>query len=508
MTKSDSTAPGSLLDTLPARLSDAPLRWARETPDAWAVADGAQRLTHAAFGAAIEAVAWRLRAHGVRPGDRVAVLMENGVTAAALIHGASLAGAVISPINARIAPREVAVMTGHLDARCILYTLDSPAAAEHAEQAGAVAIDVPEAGRFAITALRDCEPEGADAPALVMFTSGTTGQPKGVMLSHRAILYQAASQVLARRITAADVLYIVAPFSHTIGLGSNLVTAGIAGAEAVLAPRFDPDALAHAIAEGRITFMVAVPQVYAKLLDHAEAKGIPLGRGRLRVTATGGAPVDLTLKARMQATFGLPFGNGYGMTEMTPIARVPDDMDASGDEIGIPAPGGALRITRPDGTEAATGEIGEIWARGPSRMDGYFRDAEATRAAVTPEGWLRTGDLGMRDARGAFTIVGRSKELIIRSGFNVYPVEVEGVLNAFPGVAQSAVVGRRVPGNEEVLAYVQPAVGAALDVEALRAHCRANLAGYKVPAEIVLGELPIGPTGKILKSALARRAAA
>jgi acyl-CoA synthetase (AMP-forming)/AMP-acid ligase II len=226
------------------------------------------------------------------------------------------------------------------------------------------------------------------------------------------------------------------------------------------------------------------------------------------VTATGGSPVDLTLKARMQATFGLPFGNGYGMTEMTPIARVPDHMEASGDEIGIPAPGCGLRVMREDGTEAAPGEIGELWARGPSRMDGYFRDPEATAATVTREGWLRTGDLGMRDARGAFTIVGRSKELIIRSGFNVYPVEVEGVLNAFPGVAQSAVVGRRVPGNEEVVAYVQPAAGAALDAAALRAHCRANLAGYKVPSEIVLCDLPIGPTGKILKSALARRAAA
>lgn len=495
-----------LLSRLPAKLHEAPLARADEMPERIAVSDPARRLTHGQFAQAIEAAARHWRAAGVGPGDRVAIVNENAVTAAALIFGASLAGAVVSPINARVAAREVAVMTGHLRPRAVAYTLDSGAAAAHAAEAGARAVDDDAVGRFALAPGEGGEPEAGGAPALVMFTSGTTGRPKGVMLGHRAILYQGGSQAVARRVTPEDSLYIVAPLSHAIGLGSNLVTAAVSGAEAVLAPRFEPDALARAIAEGRITFMVAVPQVYARLLDHAEAHGIPLGRGRLRFTGTGGAPVDLTLKARMQQTFGLPFGNAYGCTEMTPITRVPDGVEAHGDAIGFPSPGCEVRIARPDGSEAAVDEVGELWARGPSRMDGYFRDPEATAAAITPEGWLRTGDLARRDAQGQLSIVGRSKELIIRSGFNVYPVEVEGVLAAFPGVALAAVVGRAVPGNEEVVAYVQPAAGGRLDLDALRAYLRDNLAPYKIPAEIVTCDLPIGPTGKILKSALRARA--
>ncbi len=339
-----------------------------------------------------------------------------------------------------------------------------------------------------------------------MFTSRHHGAAEGVVHSHAAILYQGASRP-SRRVGPRDSLYIVAPLAHAIGLGSNLVTASVAGAEAVLAPRFDPGVLARDIAAGRITFMVAVPQVYAKLLDHAAAEGIDLSHHGMRFTGTGGAPVDISLKERMKAVFGLPFGNAYGCTEMTPITRVPDGVEASGDAIGIAAPGCEVRVVDERGQDAASDAVGELWARGPSRMLCYFRDEAATAAAIAPGGWLRTGDMARRDADGQFYIVGRGKELIIRSGFNVYPVEVETVLNAYPGVVQSAVVGRRVAGDEEVVAFVQAAAGVVLDMAALRAHCRKNMAGYKVPAEIAVTEMPIGPTGKILKSALARRAA-
>ena len=499
------TAAPDFMDALPDRLHEVVLGHARAAPDRPAVSDPDRTLSYGALGAAVERVAARLRRHGLRPGDRVSLVNENAVAAAVLIYAVSRCGAVVSPVNARIAPREVAVMRDHLRPRFSVFVAASAAAREHAARLpGVETVADAEIGDWALGPVdRDAVPEPDPVPALVMFTSGTTGRPKGVVHSHRAILYQGASQAVSRRVGPQDTLYIVAPLSHAIGLGSNLVTAAVAGAEALLAPRFDPDRLARDIAADRISFMVAVPQVYAKLLDHAEAHGIALGAGRrMRFTGTGGAPVDVALMRRMRATFGLPFGNAYGCTEMTPITRVPDGVEATGDAIGLPSPGCEVRIVGADGADVADGAVGEIWARGPSRMIGYYRDPEATREAIVGDGWLRTGDMARRGEGGQIHIVGRGRELIIRGGFNVYPVEVEGVLNAFPGVVQSAVVGRRVEGDEAVIAYVQPAAGAALDVDALRAWARENLAGYKVPAEITLRELPIGPTGKILKSAL------
>ena len=501
----DGTDGTEFMDVLPDRLHETVLRHARATPDAPAIADPDRAITYGQLGAAVERVADRLRRHGLRPGDRMSLVNENAVAAAVLVFAASLCGAVVSPVNARIAPREVAVMRDLLRPRFSAFVAASPAARGHADAlAGVETVADPEIGDYALGPVdADAVPEDDPAPALVMFTSGTTGRPKGVVHSHRAIIYQGASQAVSRRVRADDTLYIVAPLSHAIGLGSNLMTAAVAGAEALLAPRFDPAALARDIASERISFMVAVPQVYAKLLDHAEAHGIALGSGRMRFTGTGGAPVDVALMRRMRATFGLPFGNAYGCTEMTPITRVPDGVEAAGDAIGLPSPGCEVRIVGEDGQDVADGAVGEIWARGPSRMLGYFRDPKATAETIVEGGWLRTGDMARRGAEGQIHIVGRGKDLIIRSGFNVYPVEVEGVLNGFPGVVQSAVLGRRVEGDEEVIAFVQPAVGASVDVEALRAWARENLAGYKVPSEITLRDLPIGPTGKILKSALA-----
>ena len=499
------TEGAEFMDALPDRLHEIVLRHARDTPDAPAISDPDRSVTYGQLGAAVERVAERLRAHGLRSGDRVSLINENAVAAAVLVYAISRCGAVVSPVNARIAPREVVVMRELLRPRFSVFVAASAAARAHADALpGVETVHDAEIGDYAIGPVDDgATPEADPVPALVMFTSGTTGRPKGVVHSHRAIIYQGASQAVSRRVGSDDALYIVAPLSHAIGLGSNLVTAAVAGAEALLAPRFDPAALARDIAGERISFMVAVPQVYAKLLDHAEAEGIALGSGRMRFTGTGGAPVDVALMRRMRATFGLPFGNAYGCTEMTPITRVPDGVEAAGDAIGLPAPGCEVRIVGGDGTDVADGSVGEIWARGPSRMLGYYRDPEATAETIVEGGWLRTGDMARRGAEGQIHIVGRGKELIIRSGFNVYPVEVEAVLNGFPGVVQSAVLGRKVEGDEEVVAFVQPAAGASIDLEALRAWARENLSGYKVPSEITLRELPIGPTGKILKSALA-----
>ncbi|MCW0193084.1 MAG: fatty acid--CoA ligase family protein, partial [Rhodococcus sp.] len=226
-----------------------------------------------------------------------------------------------------------------------------------------------------------------------------------------------------------------------------------------------------------------------------------LRSNRLRFIAVGGMPLDLTLKAQIEDAFGLEIGNSYGMTEISPITRSPGA--TVGRTVGVPQPGIEIRIVREDGKDAAVGEPGEIWVRGPNLMLGYYKNELANNEVRRPDGFMTTGDIGSMDEDGNLSLVGRTKDVIIRSGFNVYPVEVEAVLSQVPGVALVAVVGRTVDGNEDVIAYVQPTAGRHLDVAELEAWARENLTAYKRPREIILtNELPIGPTGKILKSKL------
>lgn len=494
---------------LPARISSLPLRWAAETPDAVAYETRTRSVTWAEVGAAIDRTAARLRDMGVRPGDRVMVVNENGLAAAILTFAITHLDAWVSLLNARMSAREVETMRRFADMRLVLFTVsDSPAAARHAAGSdGAAMLEDPLWGQVAATpvnAASVAEPVVADNEqiAVLTFTSGTTGNPKAVKLSHRAVSYTAFSQCHTRHLTSADSLYIVSPLSHSIGLSSNLLAAAYAGARSILVPSFDPAHLVEALVAGKVTFMVAVPQLFARLLDHAAKHGIDLSRTGVRALGCGGSPLDPALKERVKAAFGVTIGNGYGATEMVPVCRVPDGVDAEGDVVGAPQPGVEIRLVKQDGGEAADGEIGEMWVRGPSLMSGYYRNDAETAAVMRPGGWLATGDLGMRLPDGTYRIAGRIKELIIRSGFNVYPTEVESVLVSHPAVGQAAVVGRAVDGNEEVIAFVQLMPNRTATEEDLTAFLREHLAAYKVPSRIHIRELPIGPTGKILKSAL------
>jgi acyl-CoA synthetase (AMP-forming)/AMP-acid ligase II len=253
--------------------------------------------------------------------------------------------------------------------------------------------------------------------------------------------------------------------------------------------------------------MHGAPAMYAKLLAHCALTGMRASAPRLRVAQSGGAPLTPALKAHFEAAVGIPLQNGYGMTEAAPsICQTRIEAPRADCSVGTPIPGIEVRL---HGAENNPEGVGEIQVRGPNVMKGYYRAPELTAATVSADGWLSTGDLARIDADGAFHVVGRSKELIIRSGFNVYPVEVEGVLNAHPDIVQSAVVGRPVEGNEEVVAFIEIARDAQPPTEdALRAYLRERLSPYKLPSEIVvLEQLPAAATGKILKKELQRIAA-
>jgi acyl-CoA synthetase (AMP-forming)/AMP-acid ligase II len=259
-----------------------------------------------------------------------------------------------------------------------------------------------------------------------------------------------------------------------------------------------------ALEEARVTMCQGVPAMYAKYLEHLAASGRAFHAPALRAIYCGGSPLAASVKRTVEAGFGLTLHNGYGLTEAAPtIAQTRHDAPRTDCSVGPALPGVELRIVASDGQEVSDGGVGELWVRGPNVMQGYYRDAVASAEALRPGGWLATGDLARLDPDGALHIEGRLKELIIRSGFNVFPVEVESVLNAHPEVSQSAVVGRDVEGNEEVVAFVELVPGARVDARALVEFAAARLAPYKRPAEVIVMEkLPAAASGKLLKGRL------
>jgi len=504
----------ALLAALPARIDAIPRAAAARTPHAPALSEGnaedGRTLSYAALVGEIDRYAALLRGRGVRPGDRVLLVSENCSAQVALIFAASTVGAWIVNLNPRLSAPEIDAIQVHCGARLALYTAAvSPEAAAHAARAGAQAD-----GALMIGPLNDtCEPEAVqdDPVAALVYTTGTTGQPKGVMLSHRNLLFVAGVSSRLRGLVSQDRAWGVLPISHVYGLTSVLLGPLSAGACLQLAPRFTPEAMLRAIRNDGLTIVQGVPAMYARLLEVAGNARLP---SRLRFAYAGGSPLDPDLKRRVEALLGLPLHNGYGLSEAAPtVSQTRLDAPRADTAVGHPIPGVDVRIVDQAGRDLADGEAGELWVRGPNVMRGYYREPVLTEAALRPGGWLTTGDMARREGNGngdgALFIVGRTKELIIRSGFNVFPLEVETVLNAHPGVTQSAVVGKTAAdGNEEVVAFVQLDPLHAPTVEELQAWAQERLAPYKRPGRIVLMKaMPAAATGKILKHALKEMAA-
>lgn len=502
----------ALLAGLPARISEIPRLWAAKTPDVPALREQDGRgWSYAELSAAVDATAERLLALGIRPGDRLMVVGENCAAQVALIFAAAAIDAWIVNVNGRLSAREIDEFRRHSGARRLVYTCAvSPDAAAHGARDGAALEDSGIFGPWMIGALNeDATPEAVAAPnaeqvAALIYTTGTTGQSKGVMLSHRNLLYVAAVSSKLRGLAPSDRAYGVLPISHVYGLTSVMLGTLYAGACLHLAPRFTVAALLKAMQLERITILQGVPAMYARLLEARGGAEPPLETA-LRFIYAGGSPLDPQLKAEAQKLLGLPLHNGYGLTESGPtISQTRRESPRSDTSVGYPIPGVEARIVNRNGADATFGTAGELWVRGPGVMLGYYREPEQTAAVLDAGGWLNTGDMAMQAADHALFIVGRTKELIIRSGFNVYPLEVETVLNAHPSVTQSAVVGRTgADGNEDVIAFVELDPRQPADEAQLRAYLAGALSPYKCPSHIVIMQaLPAAATGKILKGQL------
>ena len=419
-------------------------------------------------------------------------------------------------VNARLSVHEVDQIRNHCGARRTLYTTSvSPQAVRHAKRHGALIEEKAGLGPIGIGPLnQNVEPEPveervADRVAALIYTSGTTGVPKGVMLTHRNLLFVAAVSASIRSLTSNDHLYGVLPMSHAVGLSVVLLGTLLSGGAVNLAQRFDPIATLSSLERGQLTVVLGTPSMFSVLLDYIGMKGLKALRfPALRIISSSGAPLQPAVKSAVEDVFGLVLHNGYGVTECSPnISQTQVEAPRADVSVGRALPGIEIKLVGQDGKVVPDGQVGELRVRGPNVMRGYYKAREETSTAIDAEGWFNTRDLA-RLEDGHLFIVGRSKELIIRFGLNVYPAEVEAVLNAHPAVVRSAVIGRPavgVEGGEEVVAFVQPAPGSSLKISDLEDYAARHLTPYKRPSEFqLLSALPLTVTGKIIKEELAR----
>jgi acyl-CoA synthetase (AMP-forming)/AMP-acid ligase II len=483
-------------------------------PQAWAVHTPGGSWRWDELAALIERASHHLATLGVRAGDRLVIVSENSASTLVIMLAAQTLRAWPAVLNARLPAIELERLVECADPRWLLFSLEgSESSTRHAVERGARAIEIEGLGPLAVAPFNaDAVAEGAaanpeDDVAILVFTSGTSGQPKAVMVSHNSLVNMGRVVGAARGTTAGDTIDVAAPLSHAMGL-SSVVPALMFGAAIRIQPSVAPDELAHAIARGDVQQASMVPAGWTRLLETITRDHIDLSRHRLRTLVAGGAPLDPTLKQRIEHTFGRPLVNAYGMTECAPLSRTRPSFDTAAWSVGAPEAGVEVRIVDSSGVQTTRGEIGEIQARGPGVMLGYYRNQEATRDALRPGGWYATGDLGRWLPDGDLAVVGRLKEMIIRSGFNVYPAEVEAVIATYPAVLHSAVVGRPAAlGDGSVLAYIQLRSGESASDSlraSIEAHVRERLVAYKCPSSYrFVGSMPMGPTGKILKRELA-----
>jgi len=496
---------------LPSRIHQVTDSYVSGFSDRVALIEDGAAWTYRELNQRVTEIAADLGSLGIRPGDRMIIVSENCIALAALLLAASRIDTWAIVANPRLSARELDQIRDHSGARRTFFTSEvSREAAAHTERCGAETRQLgPLKGIGVGTPNESAAPEPVEANsakqvAVLIYTSGTTGTPKGVMLTHENLLISAKTTAHFRKMDAGDKVYVVLPISHIVGI-SLLIMTLMVGGTVRLVSKYDPAALAKAIAEEGITILNGVPATYQRLLEYKAVAGLKqLDRGSLRLIAVAGAPLDLDLKARVEREFGLPLSNGYGITECSPgISGVRYDAPRNDQAVGTLLPGVEARVRTIDGIPVARGEIGELHVRGRNVMRGYYRAPDLTAKAIDSEGWFNTGDLA-RFEDGCLYIVGRTKEMIIRSGFNVYPAEVEAILNSHEAVVQSAVVGRAVEGNEEVVAFVQLMQGSPVKPDDLMAFINPQLTSYKRPSQIiVLDALPATSTGKILKHKLA-----
>jgi long-chain acyl-CoA synthetase len=454
-------------------------------------------------------IAGLLAERGVGPGDRVGVMLPNVPYFAVVYYGILRLGAVVVPMNVLLKAREVGYYLSDPGAKVVFAWHDfAEAARAGAEEAGAELILVEPGGFEQLVAAAAPQAEVADRAgddtAVILYTSGTTGTPKGAELTHDNLRRNATAAGGLFGLGAQDVTLGALPLFHSFGQTCALNATIAAGATLTLIPRFDPGKALEIIERDRVSVFEGVPTMYGALLHHPGAEDADTSS--LRVCASGGSAMPVEVMRAFEERFGCHVLEGYGLSETSPVASFNHpDRERKPGSIGTPIEGVRMRVVDDDGGDVPEGEVGEIVIRGHNVMKGYWERPEATEDAIR-DGWFHTGDMARVDEDGYFFIVDRKKDLIIRGGYNVYPREVEEVLYEHPAVREAAVVGLPHDGlGEEVGAAVALKEGHEATAEELQAYVRDNVAAYKYPRRVwFVDELPKGPTGKILKREIER----
>lgn len=479
-------------------------RWSLYSPDNVALSsgeDGRHVTYRELYGQSLRLAHHLASAFGVTRGDRVACIAQNELEYVALFFALQRLGAILVPINFRLTAPEVAHVLGDSGARLVIaqdaFAHLAPDAwpFDAMVQACAAGEDFPE---------RDYVPDFED-PCMILYTSGTTGSPKGAVISYRMVYWNSINTGLRLNLTQDDVTLTFAPFFHTGGWNVLTTPCLHRGARVVMLRKFDADLVLRLCERERVSVLFGVPTTMDFLRRSPLFAGCDLSR--LRYGVVGGEPMPLDI-IQVWEDRGIPIRQGYGLTEFGPnvFSLNHEDSRRKMGSIGFPNFYIDARVVDDAGAEVAPGEVGELVLRGPVAMSGYWKNEEATRQTLR-DGWLHTGDLVRRDAEGYFFVVGRKKDMYISGGENVYPAEVEKILRTFPGVREAAVIGiPHVKWGECGRAFLS-FDGEAPAAEALRTFCTERLAKFKVPAEFVVWpDLPKTESGKIAKKALPREA--
>jgi HIP---CoA ligase len=511
--------------TVPAAVRRAARLW----PDEEAVIDGGQRVTWAGLADRMTRAARACAASGVRPGDRVALWAPNSLDWIVAALGVYAAGAVLVPVNTRFKGAEAAhvlrtagarllvTVTGFLGADYIGLLAGDPdlmAALEIVVLSGPPGDATPWARFLERAGKADGSPGpeerlGPDDVSDIIFTSGTTGTPKGAVLTHGASTRSYVTWSRNVGLRHGDRYLVVYPFFHCAGLKSAVLACVLTGATIVPCPVFDVATVMDLVVKERISMLPGPPALYQSLLN-ADLSGYDTSSLRLAVTGAASVPVDLVRRMREDLGFASVV-TAYGLTETTGTVSTclhDDPIEVIASTSGRPIPGMEVRVVARDGADVPAGEPGEVWVRGYAVMRCYFDAPEATAEAFTPDGWLRTGDIGILDSGGNLRITDRIKDMFIVGGFNAYPAEIENMISRHPDVAQVAVVGAPDERLGEVgFAYVIPRQGSAITAAELIAWCRGEMANFKVPRYVeFVPALPLNPSGKVLKFELRDRA--
>jgi long-chain acyl-CoA synthetase len=518
------TGPGNATLSAASILAESAWRWPQKTALIWAGGSGPDaRVAYGDLWAQTKTIAGMLRDRGVRPGDRVAMMIPNVPAFARVYYAVLSLGAVVVPIHLLFKNEEIQYVLR--DSGAVLAVIAAPSLGEGLPAAAAVGVEamsvlLPEATRdlVPVPRLEDLvarsepieRPVGTNplAAATLLYTSGTTGTPKGAVGSHLSLVEQVNVALLDLfDLNHDDVVFGGLPLFHTFGQTCVLNTAFRRGATVVLLPKFEPAAALAAMVEHGVDIFMGVPTMYVALLQAAESTA---DRPTLRYAVSGGAPLPLAVLEAFEATFAAKVHEGYGLTETSPVASFnPVGEEIHPGTIGRRIWGVDVLIADParrdDIVPLPNGTLGEVLVRGHNLFKGYLGRPEANAEAMV-DGWFRTGDLGIVADDGLITIVDRTKDMIIRNGYNVYPTEVENVLMRHPAVRAAAVFGipHEVHG-QEILAAVVPKPEVEVTEEELIRFVKERIASYKFPRIVhLVGELPLGPSGKVLKRELAR----